>query len=99
MRVCMKVQIPVESGNKVIMDGELQPMLEQWLAVVKPEAAYFFPQEGKRTMMIFFDMKENSQMPVIGEPLFEGLNAEIDVTPAMNLDDLMAGMKKLANNR
>jgi hypothetical protein len=99
MRVCLKVQIPVESGNKAISDGKLQPMLEEWIDSVKPEAAYFFPQDGMRTMMIFFEMKENSQMPVVGEPLFEQLNAKIDVTPAMNLDDLMAGMKKLQNHR
>jgi hypothetical protein len=69
------------------------------MAAVKPEAAYFFPQDGLRTMMIFFDMKDPSQLPEFGEPLFEELNAKIDVSPAMNLDDLMAGFKKIQNNR
>jgi hypothetical protein len=99
MRVCLKVQIPVEAGNKAISEGKLQPMLEKFLSSLKPEAAYFFPQDGMRSMMIFFDMKETSQMVVNGEPLFEELNAKIDLSPAMNLDDLMAGMKQLQNNR
>jgi hypothetical protein len=99
MRVCMKIQIPVEAGNKAIMDGKMQPMLEKFMSTLKPEAAYFFPQDGMRSMMIFFDMKETSQMPVISEPLFEELNAKFDLTPAMNIDDLMAGFKKMENNR
>jgi hypothetical protein len=99
MRVCLKIQIPVEAGNKAITDGKLQSMLEEYLGRLKPEAAYFFPQDGMRSMMIFFDMKETADMVTNGEPLFEALHAKIDLTPAMNLDDLMAGMKRMQNNR
>ena len=42
--------------------------------------------------MIFFDMKDSSELPGIVEPLFMGVNAEIEVVPAMNADDLKRGL-------
>ncbi len=99
MRVCLKVQIPVESGNDAIMNGKMQPALKEMLDRMKPEAAYFFPQDGMRSMMVFFDLKETSQLPPMVEPLFEQLNAKVDISPAMNLDDLMAGLKQIENSR
>jgi pyrrolidone-carboxylate peptidase len=95
----MKVQIPVESGNAAIMNGKMQPALKETLDRVQPEAVYFVGQEGMRSMMMFFDMKDTSQLPVICEPIFELLNAKIDITPAMNLDDLMAGLKQMEASR
>ncbi|MQM28044.1 hypothetical protein [Glycomyces albidus] len=99
MRVCMKIQIPVEAGNDAIINGKIQPALKGMLDRLQPEAVYFFPMDGMRGMMMFFDMKETSQMPTISEPLFEQLNAKIDLTPAMNLDDLMAGLKQIDESR
>jgi hypothetical protein len=39
---------------------------------------------------------ENSDIPSIGEPFFQGLNARITFTPVMNLPDFQAGMAKIA---
>jgi hypothetical protein len=36
--------------------------------------------------------RESSELPAIAEPLFMGLNAEIEVIPAMNADDLKKGL-------
>jgi hypothetical protein len=99
MRVCMKIQIPVEAGNKAISNGKMQPMLEEFMGSLNPEAAYFFSQGGERAMMVYFDMKESSQMPAICEPLFGELNAKIDVVPVMNLDDLTTGLQRMQSNR
>ncbi|WP_205325549.1 hypothetical protein [Glycomyces sp. YM15] len=99
MRVCLKVQIPVESGNKAIMGGDMQQNLKKLMDQLNPEAAYFFPQDGMRGMMLFFDLEDTSMIPTISEPLFEQLNAKVDMTPVMNIDDLTAGLKKLQNNR
>jgi hypothetical protein len=38
--------------------------------------------------MIVFDMTDPAQIPRIAEPLLQQLEAEIDFTPVMNLDDL-----------
>lgn len=99
MRVCLKVQIPVEAGNKAIMDGSLQKTMKTVMDTLKPEASYFFPEDGMRSMMLFVDLKDTSMIPPLVEPLFEALNAKVDMTPAMNLDDLMAGLKKIENHR
>jgi hypothetical protein len=99
MRVCLKMQIPVEAGNKAIMNGKMQTTLKSFLDQLQPEAAYFMPQDGMRSMLVFFDLKELSDMPVLSEPLFEELHAKTELTPAMNLDDLMAGLQKIQNAR
>ena len=41
-----------------------------------------------RTAYFFVDMTESSQVPAFCEAPFLAYNAEVDVTPAMNLDDL-----------
>jgi hypothetical protein len=64
---------------------------------LRPEAAYFFPAEEGRTILHFIDVKENSDIPAIGEPFFQGLNAKITFTPVMNGQDFQAGMAKLAH--
>jgi hypothetical protein len=37
-------------------------------------------------------MKDSSDIPAIAEPLFMGLNAEIEMLPVMNQDDLQKGL-------
>ncbi|MBO3732887.1 hypothetical protein J5V16_08640 [Glycomyces sp. NEAU-S30] len=98
MRMCMKAQVPADGATN-ISDEEWPARLKQMLDMLKPEAAYFFPQDGMRTMMIFFDMEDVSMMPVISNPMFDDVHAKITFSPAMNLDDLMAGLKKAQNNR
>jgi hypothetical protein len=99
MRMCLKVQIPVEAGNKTIMDGGMQTNLKTLMEQLQPEAAYFFPQDGERGMMLFFDLEDTSMIPPLVEPLFEGFNAKVELTPVMNFDDLTAGLRKLKEGR
>lgn len=96
MRMLMKVQVPADGGRQ-ISDDEWPKKLKEMLDQLKPEAAYFSPQDGMRTMMIFFDLQDVSMMPVVTTPLFDELNAKVTLTPAMNFDDLTAGLKKAKN--
>ena len=88
MRMLMKAQLPVESGNEGIKGGSLPGLIRQTLDLLKPEAAYFTVLDGKRTMLAVFDMESAADLPRICEPLFLGVNAAIEVTPCMNADDL-----------
>jgi hypothetical protein len=88
MRCLMKVAIPVETGNAAINDGSLGKTIESILADLKPEAAYFVGDNGKRTGFIVFDLKDASQIPAVAEPWFLAFDAHVELHPAMNLEDL-----------
>lgn len=78
MRCLMKVSIPVERGNAAASDGSLGKTIESILADLKPEAAYFAEDNGKRTAFIFFDLKDPSQIPAVAEPWFLAFDAHLE---------------------
>jgi hypothetical protein len=95
----LKVTMPVEAGNTAVKDGSLPRAIQALMEQVKPEAAYFYPADGKRTALFVFDMKKPSDIPAIVEPLFMGLNAAVTLTPVMNAEDLQKGLGAIAVKR
>ena len=92
MRMMLKILIPTETGNNAIKDGSLHKIFEATMSKLKPEAAYFVAEHGNRCVMMFFDMKDASEIPGIAEPLFAGLNARVQLLPVMNAEDLKRGL-------
>jgi hypothetical protein len=92
MRMMLKILIPTETGNNTIKDGSLPKIFEATMSKLKPEAAYFVAEHGHRSAMMFFDMKDASEIPGIVEPLFAGPNARVELLPVMNADDLKKGL-------
>ena len=88
MRMMFRWTAPAAKGNQAIQDGSLMEVIENLLEQLQPEAAYFGPGDGKRAGMIVFDMTDPAQIPQIAEPLLQGLDAEIEFVPVMNVDDL-----------
>ena len=43
--------------------------------------------------MIFFDMRDSADIPGVVEPLFMGIDAEVELLPVMNADDMRKGLK------
>ena len=99
MRMLLKVQMPIDAGNAAIKDGSLPQILGSSLEALKAEAAYFIAEDGMRTALIFFDMQDSSEIPPAVEPLFLGLNAAITMVPAMNAEDMQAGVAKAMEAR
>lgn len=95
MRVMARVSIPVEAGNKGIRDGSL-PKVMQKTAERKPEAAYFTTFDGRRTAFFIFDMPDASAIPPFAEPFFQELDAEVQISPVTNTDDLQKGLSGIA---
>jgi hypothetical protein len=92
----MTVQIPCAAGNRAIGDGTIGKTIEGFAAEFKPEAMYFVAEGGDRTAYLVFDMKDTTYIPLAAERFFSGLEARICMRPAMNLDDLRAGLGRLA---
>jgi hypothetical protein len=88
MRVLLKVNIPVETGNAAAKAGKLGTTIQSILADLKPEAAYFTDDKGQRTGYMFLDLAEASQIPAICEPWFMAFNAAIEIHPVMVPQDL-----------
>jgi len=89
----------VQAGNRAIQENKMQQIVPKVMEQLKPEAAYFTADRGARTAYFFFDMKDSSQMPVIGEPFFQELNATVEMMPCMNADDLRKGLADLEKQR
>jgi hypothetical protein len=85
-----------EAGNPAVSDDTAVKVLQGFVATVKPEAACFFVDAGKECAAFVFDMQDSSQIPAPVEPAFQMLQAEMVLTPAMNLDDLQKGLAALA---
>lgn len=94
MRMMLKVSIPVEAGNRGVQDGSLPKTMMGFVERMKPESCYFIAEGGKRTGYFFFDLKDATMIPSAVESFFINLNAAIELTPAMNLEDMKAGVAK-----
>ncbi len=97
MRMMLRWTVPVERGNETIKDGSLAQTIESLLGELKPEAAYFWPENGERAGMMVFDMADPSQIPQIAEPLFLNLDAAVEFVPVMNADDLRKALEVVAS--
>ncbi|MBO9732063.1 MAG: hypothetical protein J7623_25705 [Chitinophaga sp.] len=92
MRTLLKVTCPVEASNKAVADGTMVKIVKSVTEKFHPEATYFLPLDGCRTMLFVFDLKDSSDLPVIAEPFFSSLNAKLEFTPVMNAEDLQKGL-------
>lgn len=88
MRCLLKVNIPVDSGNAAAKAGNLGSTIQSILSELKPEAVYFLDNEGMRTGLIFFDLKDASKIPAVNDPWMLAFNASIEMHPVMVPDDL-----------
>jgi hypothetical protein len=88
MRFVLQVSLPVEKFNQVVRDGNVAKTLGRILDELKPEAAYFCADDGRRGAMLIVNMDDPSQMPKLAEPWFLHFDASVKFLPAMTPEDL-----------
>ncbi len=96
MRTLVRFTPDMDKGNQAIIQGVLPQLIEDTIEQLKPEAAFFFTNDGKRSAFFVFDLKNQSDIPVIAEPWFQKLNATVEFAPCMNIDDLRIGISNAA---
>lgn len=94
MRTMLKVEIPVEAGSKATKDGSLAETVKAVFSRIKPEAAYFSPDGGKRSIHAFFDLPDPTEICPALEPFFMNLDAKVELVPCMTAEELEAGLTK-----
>jgi hypothetical protein len=90
-----RISMPVESGNQAIKDGTLGAAMQRAAERWKPEAMYFTTFDGLRTAFMVFDLPDAAGIPSFAEPFFRELNANVQLAPAMNADDLQKGLTEV----
>lgn len=94
----LKAQMDTAAATKAMQEGRMPTVMQSIMEKLKPEAAYFGPDNGHRTAFIIFQMDDPSQLPAISEPFFTEFNARVEVFPVMNRDDLERGMSALGDH-
>src|SRR5213078_518751 len=88
MLFIVKATIPNDAGNEMVKSGPaMKALIDKVMGDVKPEAAYFAVAEGQRTLFLVVDIDKSEEMVRIGEPLWLGLEADVDVYPCMSVSD------------
>lgn len=95
MRMMARISMPPETGNQAIRDGRLPTVMQQAAQRWRPESMYFTTFDGRRTAYLVFDMPDASDMPPFAEPFFSELNADVQIAPVMNGDDLAKGLSQI----
>ncbi|HZA68520.1 MAG TPA: hypothetical protein VE548_02395 [Nitrososphaeraceae archaeon] len=95
MRVLVRAMIPTAAGNKMVKDPNFLKNVEDYIKKFNCESSYFIEVNGNRTMVLVLDLPSPDMMPAIVEPLFQGFDANVEIHPAMNLDDLKKAISNM----
>ena len=96
MRMLMRVSMPNEPFNTAVRDGSVGAKMGRILEDIRPEAAYFYEDNGMRTGLLIVDVPNPSRVPALAEPWFLTFNAKVEFKICMTPDDLKAaGLESL----
>ena len=96
MRMLLNVEFPHEPFNAAVRDGSAGAKIARIMEAIKPEAAYFIEQNGRRTAILIVQVEQSAQIPALAEPWFLQFNADCQFRIAMTPEDLQqAGLEAL----
>ncbi len=93
MRLMMIFRIPTAAGNEAGAHGDIGAAIRKLIEDTDAEAAYFTMMNGMRAGIVIFEEADQARLTTYNEPLMESLGAEIEIFPALNLDDLKRGLE------
>ena len=79
----------------MVKDPNFLKTIEDYTKKFNCEAAYFTEVNGNRTMVFVLDLPSPDMIPNIAEPLFQAFEANVEINPAMNLDDLKKAISRI----
>jgi hypothetical protein len=91
----IKFRFPTVEGTEALKAGRIDKLLGQLMEDLKPEAAYFYPENGLRSGHLIVNMDNSTQVLEYGERLWVGLGGEVEMTPVMAPEDIMAGLSSM----
>jgi hypothetical protein len=96
MKMLLTVEMPHEPFNSLVRSGKAGEVLKSILETIKPEAAYFTEQDGKRGAVFVVDVRNPSDVPALAEPFFLKFNANCKFRIVMSPEDLQkAGLDQI----
>ena len=87
MKFLVKATVPVEAGNALSGDPNLEQRIGAIMEDIRPEAAYFAVADGQRTMYLIANFDGAHELARIAEPLWLSLRADVEFTPVMDQAD------------
>lgn len=95
MRAMLRARMDTHTSNEAVRSGTMATFIQDLMDRTKPEAAYFGAMDGGRTCVLVFDLEDPSRLPVTLESLFQDMEADVELHPVMNYDDLKKGLSAL----
>lgn len=96
MKMLLTVEFPLEPFNSLVRNGTAGEVIGHILESIKPEAAYFTEQDGKRGGFFVIDVQTPSDVPFFAEPFFLNFHASCKFRILMSPEDLQkAGLEEL----
>ena len=96
MKMLLTVDIPHEPFNSLVRAGTVGDTINKILDSLKPQAAYFTEQDGRRGAVLVIEVTSPSDIPKFAEPFFLKFNADCRFRIVMSPDELgKAGLGEL----
>lgn len=96
MKMLLTVEFPHEPFNSLVRAGKVGEIIGRILESIKPEAAYFTENDGKRGGIFVINVQDPSDIPAFAEPFFLNFQANCRFRLVMAPQDLQkAGLEAL----
>jgi hypothetical protein len=96
MKMLLTAEFPHEPFNSLVRSGKIGEVMGRILDSIRPAAAYFTEQEGRRCGIFLINLQSPSEVPAFAEPFFLNFAADCKFRIVMSAEELkMAGLEEI----